>query len=554
MAKDPRIGGSTVNEILQDLAIRHGVSLERLKSSEVRKLLNILAEADRDALDKLEARLDRLGPVELQRFGFGQATTERLIKVREAIEEISEKSYEIIFGFMTQTMLSVAREEVEFQTQAVRASLIDVETDWIRPSNTTLKTLVRARPFAGKLLKEYASEWSRGKRERVTAAIRTAIINGQTVREARKEVAKILDNANEIGADRIARTAIAHISNASRQATYDENAEVIKGVKWVATLDSRTCPECGSLDGKVYPVGAGRRPPAHLSCRCTTVPVIKGRQALIDAGLLKKGSRASADGQVPDDVTFADWLKKRSAKEQEDVLGKTRAEMFRNGKITLDGFVDKSGREFNLSELRSRNKAAFEIASASPAATLGALHEQAKFQVLETGRKTRVEHLIAIDEDSGAILSELRGTKKEVRFDDVLNAETLKDGRSIVIHHNHPSSSSLSMADVLMAMRPGVSGIWAHGHDGSSYFVSKEIGALSEKALKTFQDKVFNEMRQYVRDGRLSPANAGQIFNHFVWKSMANKGRLQYRATLEGGSAKLYDELFDVLNAIEALL
>lgn len=359
--KDPRIGGETVNEILQDLAIRHGVSIEKLKSSEVKKLLDILAEADADALDKLERRLERLGPIELQRFGFGQATTERLVKVREAIEDIADRSYEIMYGNLASTMFDIAKAEVAFQAGAIAATL-EVTTEWITPSNTLLKTLVRARPFAGKLLREYASEWSRGKKERVTAAIRTAIINGQTIREARKEVAKILDNANTIGADRVARTAIAYISNASRQATYDANADVIKGVKWVATLDSRTCAECGSLDGKVFPVGSGRRPPAHLSCRCTTTPVIKGRAALIEAGLIKKSTRASADGQVPDDITFADWLKKQTVGTQEDVLGKTAATVFRKGGLDLDGFVDKSGKPFTLDELRRRNAEAFRRA------------------------------------------------------------------------------------------------------------------------------------------------------------------------------------------------
>lgn len=270
MARKPKdIGGSTVNEILQDLAIRHGVSIERLKSSEVRRLLGLLAEADAAALEKLEARIARLGPVELQRFGFGLVKTERLIKVREAIEEIADRSYDIIFGELASTMFEVGKAEVAFQAGAIAAT-VDVKVNWVTPSNTLLKTLARARPFSGepgssRLLSEYAKKWSEGKRDAVTGALRNSIIMGEGVPDATLRVREVLRNSR-IGAERIARTGIAHITNAARQATYEANSDVIKGLKWVATLDSRTCLQCGPLDGKVFPIGSGPRPPLHFSC------------------------------------------------------------------------------------------------------------------------------------------------------------------------------------------------------------------------------------------------------------------------------------------------
>lgn len=351
---DPRISDRTVNEILQSLAIRHGVSIERFKGSEVKRLLDILAEADAAALEKLEARLKRLGHVELQRFGFGLVTTERLMKVREAIDELADKALEILYGNLAETMFKAAKAEVEFQAGAIAAT-VTVATDWISPSNSVLRALVRARPFTGKFLREIAREWSEGKKSRVTAAIRTAIINGQTVDEATQSVRDVLDNSR-IGAERITRTAIAHVTNAARAETYIANSDVLKGVKWVATLDSRTCAECGALDGRVFPVKTARRPPAHLSCRCVMVPVTR-----FDIGV-PVSSRASSNGQVPGNLTFAEWLKTQSADVQEDVLGKSGARLFRKGGVNLDGFVDKSGRPFTLEELRRRNADAFRRA------------------------------------------------------------------------------------------------------------------------------------------------------------------------------------------------
>ena len=59
----------------------------------------------------------------------------------------------------------------------------------------------------------------------------------------------------------IARTAVTEASASAREATYAANADVLRGVQIVATLDSRTTQVCRHYDGKVFPVneGPGRR-------------------------------------------------------------------------------------------------------------------------------------------------------------------------------------------------------------------------------------------------------------------------------------------------------
>lgn len=64
-------------------------------------------------------------------------------------------------------------------------------------------------------------------------------------------------------------------------------------------------------------------------------------------------------GQVPDDMTYQDWLKKQPVERQDDILGKTKGQLFRKGGLTLERFVDRNGRELNLAELRAKNAAAF---------------------------------------------------------------------------------------------------------------------------------------------------------------------------------------------------
>ena len=68
----------------------------------------------------------------------------------------------------------------------------------------------------------------------------------------------------------------------------------------VATLDSRTSSVCRSLDGRVFPVDSGPRPPFHINCRTSFVLVLKAEYA----GREAQGKRASAGGAVSDGLSY----------------------------------------------------------------------------------------------------------------------------------------------------------------------------------------------------------------------------------------------------------
>jgi hypothetical protein len=54
----------------------------------------------------------------------------------------------------------------------------------------------------------------------------------------------------------------------------------------------------------------------------------------------------------PSRRTFAQWFGKQKKATQEDILGVTKAEMFRKGQLTLDDFVDNSGKLFTIDQLK----------------------------------------------------------------------------------------------------------------------------------------------------------------------------------------------------------
>ena len=81
-----------------------------------------------------------------------------------------------------------------------------------------------------------------------------------------------------VGAVRLARTVINGVCNNARVETIKANSDVIDGIKFVGTLDGKTCPHCASYDGHIWrgeDMALARRPPIHPNCRCTLVPYVE---------------------------------------------------------------------------------------------------------------------------------------------------------------------------------------------------------------------------------------------------------------------------------------
>jgi hypothetical protein len=125
-------------------------------------------------------------------------------------------------------------------------------------------------------------------------------------------------------------------------------------------------------------------------------------------------------------------------------------------------------------------KAEVEQPAASPELSqlLGALHLTAagvgewRDRLVRASRPGAVsadgERLIAVTPD-GRIMAELEGAGAQVALGVALDARLLQPGADIVLVHNHPSSTGLSMDDLGQLAKPGVLAVVAIGSDGSVY-------------------------------------------------------------------------------------
>lgn len=185
----------------------------------------------------------------------------------------------------------------------------------------------------------------------VATKIRAGIVNGLETIDIAVEVKKMVTNRTFNQAQAIILTVANAVGDNARHEVFKNNQNLFNGEEYVATLDSRTTIRCASLDGKIFAFNEGPRPPQHYRCRSVRVPIIKPEYDLIP-----DKERASKDGAIPAKTTYSEWLKKQPHAVQDEVLGFERAKLFREGKFTLEQFVDYTGRTYTLNELKIADK------------------------------------------------------------------------------------------------------------------------------------------------------------------------------------------------------
>jgi len=367
---------ATTNEALRDELLRHQVDLLRFSKGLASRIVALLSRTEPELARVLKARLERIGPVTTP----GPSTTRKLIITQRLIKATLDPTWKTINELVRRELVGLALGEGAY-IAGVLAEALPVLFEPKLPPPKQLRGIVFARPFQNRILRDWLGTYQLGDRRRMMDEIRTGLLFDETPTEIGRRIfgTRALggtDGTREItrrGAQTLAQTATSAISNATRQATYLANKRIIKKELYVATLDSRTTPICQALDGQEFPVGEGAIPPVHMNCRSIRVPVMDGRplgKRPASAnfrgrlGKLRGPARrrevAKLVGQVPASTTYNTFLRNSDVAFQNNVLGPTRARLFRAGEFDVQGFVDNSGDRFTLRQLYDQKPSAFQ--------------------------------------------------------------------------------------------------------------------------------------------------------------------------------------------------
>ena len=392
---------TTVNEDFLDALIRHQIGLMRLSGSIRNRILKILDATEKDLRREIAKRAT------LNRDGTLSAA--RLRVLDKLVRRIRGAAWDKVTTIWLEELVELAKAEPKFLAMAA-STVSPVVLDTVLPSVSTLRAIVSTKPFEGRVLKRWAANIARADIERITGSIRIGMIQGEGPQSIAR---RIVGTARLRGADGVTaitrrnaaaltRTAVTAISNQAKRAFYEENKDIFEMELYVATLDARTTPICRSLDGETFPIGEGPIPPLHFACRSLRVANFddddisrrptksstdkqllreftekEGLPKVSSRGALPRGTRGPFDifsrarvreltGTVPAKVDYGEFLRRQSVEFQNEVLGVTKARLFRRGGLDLDRFVNRQGDELTLAQLAQSDAGAFRAAGLDP--------------------------------------------------------------------------------------------------------------------------------------------------------------------------------------------
>lgn len=356
----------TANEKLLDELIGHEVDLSRLSNSQVVTIIKVLNSKDADLRAALIEAIGKLG-ADLSAAAVDMALSKVL--------RINQQTFVEIRLAMDQMTDGLTNYELAFQQSALRAvlpALVQKAHPVVSPAFSAVKAIVQARPFQGRLLREWIAGIESSRAAAVRDAVRAGVVEGRTTAEIVRTVMGTRPERYANGSlqksrrdvEAVVRSAVSHTAETASDAAYEANSDIISHVEWLSTLDNHTSSDCRIRDRLPYTLGTykpiGHKIPwlagpgrIHFCCRSSKVPALKSAKAL---GFNDGATRASMDGQVPEATTYAEWLSKQSAPRQDEILGPERARLMREGGLKLSAFYNDKGKFLTLEELRERLK------------------------------------------------------------------------------------------------------------------------------------------------------------------------------------------------------
>ena len=333
----------SANGYLTDALTRHQVFIQRYAGGQYKRITPLLKTMAKDIQKALRGH------------DLTSYQTARYNVLLAEIQQITSRTGQQIELQLMPELADFAQYEAQFVQRAAQ-SVVSVALVGLAPELvsqavlTTPLTLVSGQTVQQITYAQLFDTFAAGVAREVMTVVDAGMLAGETTPTIVRQIMGFVQTRSFQQAAAVVRTATNHAGSVARRQFYAANTYIIALEEWVATLDMRTSAVCRARDGQRYPLGIGPQPPAHYNCRSIRIPLVKDEFAI-----LRKGStRASMDGPVSSQTTYQSWLRNQPAEVQDEILGPSRAKLFRSGQIDLQGFVDEAGREYTLDELKQR--------------------------------------------------------------------------------------------------------------------------------------------------------------------------------------------------------
>lgn len=371
-------------------ANQHAINLARVEAGQVEEVKALLTD--------LEAKLATI----LIKGDIAPGKADKLAKIQEEAAKAIGKTYQGIAKQQELALTGVAEAQTKQDGKTLNAQLggaasgvevfgpVLTEGQWSAVSKKAL--------IFGHSSGDWWASQDQALRFKFAGQMQEGYALGESVDEMVRRVRGTQKNGYADGimqtskreAEALVRSSVQTVSNAAKLAGFEQQGDLVKGIEWVSTFDTRTTTICRALSGKQWrlpdyePIGHDKAfpgPTAHWNCRSTQIAILrswaelsgkpikaldgKTLQDKLQAKLLKKGmapeqaskamagAKASMDGQIAGDMTQDDWLAAMPDEQARKILGPGRYKLWKDGKITTKDLTDQKNRPLTLAQLQA---------------------------------------------------------------------------------------------------------------------------------------------------------------------------------------------------------
>lgn len=347
-----------------DQAVIQALNLLRYAAGEKGITASMLSDLE----EQLAIEIAKEITVEQRTPGFSATNAERITRLSNKIIASAQSLIDTTFNSLSDRITKSPLSEFVAQNTATSIEIV-LGVDAINlPSQSYYDAVADNTLIFGSPVADWWNGQAQDLKDRFAAELRQGLLNGESTQQL---ISRIVGTNGEAGvmdttrsqAASLVQSSVQAVANGARREVFEANPDIVQGIQQISTLDNRTTLTCiaysdatWDLDfqpimGNVLPYDGGV--PRHWNCRSIEIPILIPPENL-DLPPTPEGTRASMFGQVPASTTFDEFLSRQSEEFQNEVLGVGRADLWREGKITLRDLVNGQGRELTLEELRAQ--------------------------------------------------------------------------------------------------------------------------------------------------------------------------------------------------------
>ena len=300
-------------------------------------------------------------------------TTETRQAVIAEINAITKEELKAFTDEYKSNNKELAGTEADFHASTLTTLMDDYAA--AAPTVAAINTLAVNTPFPlgndeYTTYQRYVSTYWKTYADKIDSAVRAGFFEGQSHREIanaiQANIDPVLTKASK-SAKTMARTGTSFYSNQAAKAFVDKNDKILKGYKFLATLDSITSQQCRSLDGRVFDKNDEKMPslPMHPNCRSRLIYDIADDYKVDNLQGKRPSNFREADTdlldpkQVSSKATYYQELGKLNEDDQDLILGPTLGKAFRemdNPDKFAKQMIDSTYQPMSIKELKESNK------------------------------------------------------------------------------------------------------------------------------------------------------------------------------------------------------